>query len=168
MDANDLYRSPTLSRRAASSSVPVVADALAVSRSKLRPGWERKERQNLVCGARWAINAENFALPMYFAWIWRVSVSDKKIYEHITRQTLISFGCDCALAAVANFVRVGCSRGNKPVNPWLQLFAAMRQRMLPCFPGHDVSFFGLLNVGVENLHCVTIQVFHDELWRTFS
>lgn len=78
MDANDLYRSHTLSRRAASSSVPVVADALAVSRSKLGPGRERKECRNLVCGARWAINAKNFALPMYSAWIWRVSVSDKK------------------------------------------------------------------------------------------
>lgn len=69
---------------------------------------------------------------------------------------------------MTNFIRVGCCRGNKPVNPWLQLSAAMRQRMLPCFPGHDVSFFGLLDVGVENLHCVTIQVFHDELWRKFS
>lgn len=79
IDANNFYRSPMLSPRVASSSAPVVADALAVSRSKLRPGREREECRNLVCGARWAINAENLALPMYFAWNWRASVSEKKI-----------------------------------------------------------------------------------------
>lgn len=85
LHANPHDRSPMLFPRAASSSVPVVADALAASRSKYRPGRTREKCRELVCGAKGAINIENYALPMYFAWNWRASVSDTKFYEHITR-----------------------------------------------------------------------------------